>query len=239
MGWPIFYFILYSGAMFSQSELKAQVAQAAVEFVLDHLNDDDILGVGTGSTVDMFIDALAQYKHRFKGAASSSERSTARMQQLGIPVYDLNDVEVMPWYVDGADEINAKLEMIKGGGGALTREKIVASIATDFLCIVDDSKQVDVLGNFALPVEVIPMARTAVARRLQALGGKPTLRADFITDNGCEILDVAGLHIIEPKALEAEINNIPGVVCCGLFALKGATTALIATQQGVLQQQAA
>ena len=159
------------------------------------------------------------------------------MEKQGITVFDLNEVETITWYVDGADEINAQLEMVKGGGGALTREKIVASVAEHFLCIADGSKEVDVLGAFALPIEVIPMAREAVMRQLQALGGEPTLRAGFITDNGCQIIDVAGLRIREAKALEAQINNIPGVVCCGLFALKGATTALIATQNGVLQRE--
>lgn len=223
--------------MVSQSELKAQVAQAAVEFILPRLQGSSVLGVGTGSTVDLFIDALAPHKSLFKGAVSSSERSTQRMEKQGITVFDLNEVETITWYVDGADEINAQLEMVKGGGGALTREKIVASVAEHFLCIADGSKEVDVLGAFALPIEVIPMAREAVMRQLQALGGEPTLRAGFITDNGCQIIDVAGLRIREAKALEAQINNIPGVVCCGLFALKGATTALIATQNGVLQRE--
>lgn len=224
--------------MFSQTELKEQVAQAAVDFVLPYLQTSSVLGVGTGSTVDLFIDRIAQHKAKFSGAVSSSERSTERMKNLGITVYDLNSVTSMQWYVDGADEINAQLEMIKGGGGALTREKIVASVAENFLCIADDTKEVDVLGAFALPIEVIPMAREAVIRQLIALGGKPKLRENFITDNGCEIIDVAGLSINNAKALEAQVNNIPGVVCCGLFALKGATTALIATQNGVLQRGA-
>lgn len=223
--------------MFSQSELKEQVAQAAVDFVLPHLQANSVLGVGTGSTVDLFIDRLAPHKAKFSGAVSSSERSTARMRDLGMTVYDLNSIESMAWYVDGADEINAELEMIKGGGGALTREKIVASVADNFLCIADATKEVDVLGAFALPIEVIPMAREAVIRQLRALGGQPVLRANFITDNKCEIIDVAGLHIRHAKELESQINNIPGVVCCGLFALKGATTALIATQHGIVQRE--
>ncbi|MCQ9615621.1 ribose-5-phosphate isomerase RpiA [Paenalcaligenes niemegkensis] len=223
--------------MFTQSELKAQVAQAAVEFVLPRLQLSSVLGVGTGSTVDLFIDAIAVHKHLFNGAVSSSERSTRRMQKLGINVYDLNKVESMVWYVDGADEINSELEMIKGGGGALTREKIVASVAEHFLCIADDTKEVAVLGDFPLPIEVIPMARESVARQLRMLGGEPRLREGFTTDNGCQILDVAGLRIAQAKEFEEQINNMPGVVCCGLFALKGATTALIASQTGIVQRE--
>lgn len=219
--------------MYTQSELKQQVAQAAVEYVLPFLTPDSILGVGTGSTVDLFIDALATHKHAFKAAASSSERSTARLQGLGIAVQDLNTIERMDWYVDGADEIDAALNMTKGGGGALTREKIVASVSDKFLCIVDESKLVERLGAFPLPVEVIPMAKNAVARQLRALGGTPVERAGFVTDNGGLILDVSGLSIEDPAALEARINNMPGVVCCGLFAIAPASVALIAGQQGV------
>lgn len=221
--------------MYTQDQLKQQVATAAVEFILPRLTADTILGIGTGSTVDIFIDSLAAHKALFKAAASSSERSTARLQSHGIEVIDLNQIDSMAWYIDGADEIDAKLNMTKGGGGALTREKIVASVAHDFLCIVDDSKVVKQLGAFPLPIEVIPMARQAVTRRLQTLiGGDITLRAGFITDNGNEILDVRGLTIADPVALEAEINNIPGVVCCGLFALSPASVALVATQKGVI-----
>ncbi|ARP53014.1 ribose-5-phosphate isomerase RpiA [Alcaligenes faecalis] len=219
--------------MYTQSELKQQVAQAAVDYVLPFLTPDSILGVGTGSTVDLFIDALAAHKHTFKAAASSSERSTARLQGLGIEVQDLNTIERMDWYVDGADEIDAALNMTKGGGGALTREKIVASVSDKFLCIVDDSKLVERLGAFPLPVEVIPMAKNAVARQLRALGGNPVERTGFVTDNGGLILDVSGLSIEDPAALEARINNMPGVVCCGLFAIAPASVALIAGQQGV------
>lgn len=219
--------------MYTQSELKQQVAQAAVDYVLPFLTPDSILGVGTGSTVDLFIDALAAHKQAFKAAASSSERSTARLQGLGIEVQDLNTIERMDWYVDGADEIDAALNMTKGGGGALTREKIVASVSDKFLCIVDDSKLVDRLGAFPLPVEVIPMAKNAVARQLRALGGNPVERTGFVTDNGGLILDVSGLSIEDPAALEARINNMPGVVCCGLFAIAPASVALIAGQQGV------
>ncbi len=219
--------------MLTQTELKQNVSNAAVEYILPLLKPDSILGIGTGSTVDLFIDALAPYKNRFRGAASSSERSSARLTALGIQVFDLNQVDGMPLYVDGADEIDHGLNMLKGGGGALTREKIVASVADQFICIVDETKLVQCLGKFPMPVEVIPMARSAVARRLAQLGGHPVLRAGFITDNGCEILDVSGLTIADPAQLEAVVNNIPGVVCCGLFALAGADVVLLSTQDGV------
>ena len=219
--------------MLSQQELKQSVAAAAVEYVLPLLGADVVLGVGTGSTADLFIDALAPHRGRFKGAAASSERSAARLAGHGIEVFDLNEVRSMPVYVDGADEIDAGLNMIKGGGGALTREKIVASVAERFVCIVDESKLVEQLGAFPLPVEVIPMARASVARRLEGMGGRPQLRSGFVTDNGCQILDVSGLRIAAPAAMEAELNNVPGVVTCGLFALAGADVALLATQQGV------
>ena len=220
--------------MLSQQELKQNVAQAAVDYVLPLLGPEVIVGIGSGSTADLFIDALAAYKDKFLGTVSSSERSTRRLEGHGVKVFDLNDVTDVPVYVDGADEIDAGLSMIKGGGGALTREKIVASVADQFVCIVDESKLVDCLGAFALPVEVIPMARASVARRLKALGGEPRLREGFITDNGCVILDVAGLRITDPAALEARVNNIPGVVTCGLFAIAGATVALMSTQGGVV-----
>ncbi|NYT59066.1 ribose-5-phosphate isomerase RpiA [Alcaligenaceae bacterium] len=219
--------------MLTQTELKQNVADAAVQFVLPFLGPDVILGVGTGSTVDLFIDALAPYKSRFRGATSSSERSSERMSALGIQVLDLNQVQTMPWYIDGADEVDHAFNMIKGGGGALTREKIVASVAQRFVCIVDESKRVETLGRFPLPVEVIPLAREVVARRLTALGGAPVLRGDFVTDNGCQILDVSGLSITAPADTEALINNIPGVVSCGLFALSGADLVLMSTQAGV------
>jgi len=219
--------------MLTQAELKQNVAAAAVQFALPLLAADTVLGVGTGSTVDLFIDALAEHKHRFRGAVSSSERSSARMAAHGITVFDLNQVGGMPLYIDGADEVDHQLNMLKGGGGALTREKIVASAADRFICIVDESKLVRTLGHFPLPVEVIPMAREVVARRLAALGGKPALREGFITDNGCQILDVSGLRIEAPAELEACINNFAGVVSCGLFALDGADVVLLSTQQGV------
>lgn len=197
------------------------------------LGPDVIVGIGSGSTADLFIDALAQYKDRFLGTVSSSERSTARLQGHGVNVFDLNDVSKVPVYVDGADEIDHGLHMLKGGGGALTREKIVASVADQFVCIVDESKLVEKLGAFPLPVEVIPMAMAAVARRLAQLGGRPSERKDFVTDNGCRILDVSGLDIADPAALEARINDIPGVVTCGLFAIAGADVALVSGQDGV------
>lgn len=221
--------------MLTQQELKGNVARAAVDYIRPLLGPDVIVGIGSGSTADLFIDALAVYRDQFKGAVSSSERSTARLSGHGIKVLDLNDVTHVPVYVDGADEIDAGLNMIKGGGGALTREKIVASTADEFVCIVDESKLVDVLGRFPLPVEVIPMAREVVARKLAAMGGQPKLREGFTTDNGCVILDVAGMAITDPKALEARINNIPGVVTCGLFAISGASVALMSTQSGVRQ----
>lgn len=219
--------------MLDQNTLKRNAAQAAVEYVLPLLSSESIVGVGTGSTVDFFIDALAPHKHRFLGAASSSERSSARMSAVGINVLDLNDVESMPVYVDGADEIDARLSMIKGGGGALTREKIVASVAQQFVCIVDESKLVSRLGAFPLPVEVIPMAMAVVARRIALMGGKPVERAGFVTDNGCRILDVSGLDMIDPVEMEGRINDVPGVVTCGLFAISGADVALISGQNGV------
>lgn len=221
--------------MLTQQELKRNAAQAGLEYILPFLASDVLIGVGTGSTVDLFIDVLASHVGRFKGAVSSSQRSSARMQALDIPVFELNDVRSMPVYIDGADEVDHQLNMIKGGGGALTREKIVASVADQFVCIVDESKQVARLGSFPLPVEVIPMAAGVVSRRLQALGGVPVLRQGFVTDNGCHIIDVSGLTIASPPELEALINNIAGVVTCGLFAIAPASVALVSTQNGVQQ----
>ena len=217
----------------SQDQLKQAVAQAALDTIRAQLDSDTILGIGTGSTANFFIDALAEIKHQFDGAVASSEASAERLKAHGIPVYDLNSVSQMPFYIDGADECNKHLHLIKGGGGALTREKIVAAVAQTFICIVDASKQVDVLGRFPLPVEVIPMARSHVARELLKLGGSPELREGFTTDNGNLILDVHNLSILDPVALEQQLNNITGVVCNGLFAQRPANHLLVATTNGV------
>ncbi|MDQ2140058.1 ribose-5-phosphate isomerase RpiA [Alcaligenaceae bacterium B3P038] len=219
--------------MLNQNALKQQAADAALDYVAEVAGPDVIIGVGTGSTADLFIDGLAAFKGRLRGAVASSERSAQRLAAHGIAVLDLNDVEHMPIYVDGADEINAALHMIKGGGGALTREKIVASVADRFICIADESKLVQTLGAFPLPLEVIPMATQAVARAMIALGGQTKVREGFVTDNGNIILDVAGLSITDGADFEARVNHIPGVVTCGLFALAGADVALLATQQGI------
>ncbi len=213
----------------TQDELKKAAAWAALEFV----KENTIVGVGTGSTVNHFIDALGTVKDTIVGAVSSSEASTARLKELGIEVFELNDVDALDVYVDGADEINALNEMIKGGGAALTREKIVAAVAKQFVCIVDESKRVPVLGSFPLPVEVIPMARSFVARELVKLGGDPEYRQGVVTDNGNVILDVHNLEILNPRELEQKINNIPGVVTNGIFALRGADIVLSATDSGV------
>jgi ribose 5-phosphate isomerase A len=219
----------------TQDELKKAAAQAALEYV----EEGTIVGVGTGSTVNHFIDALAGMRDHIVGAVSSSEASTRRLAGHGIPVIELNDVDNIPVYVDGADEIDAALCMIKGGGGALTREKIVAAVASRFICICDASKQVDVLGKFPLPIEVIPMARAHVARELTRLGGRAVPREGFVTDNGNLILDIHGLHITSPKHLEATINQIAGVVTNGLFALRGADLLLVAQPERVLRLGAA
>lgn len=213
----------------SQDELKAQVGRAALPYVVP----GSIVGVGTGSTVNCFIDALAEIKHTIRGAVSSSEKSSERLRAHGIDVLDANAVERIPVYIDGADEIDPKGHMIKGGGAALTREKIVADIADRFVCIADASKLVDVLGQFPLPVEVIPMATAQVSRRLRALGGEPVLREGVVTDNGGLIVDVRGLRIADPAAMEAQINQWPGVVCVGIFARNKASVCLLGTPQGV------
>lgn len=213
----------------TQDELKKAVGWAALEYV----QHGTIVGVGTGSTAAHFIDALGTIKHQIDGAVSSSEASTLKLKALGIPVFDLNEVDSLAIYVDGADEINPQMEMIKGGGAALTREKIIAAVATRFICIADASKEVDVLGHFPLPVEVIPMARSFVARELVKLGGLPEYRQHVITDNGNIILDVHNLRIMEPIALEQAINALPGVVTVGLFAARGADVALIGGPNGV------
>ncbi|HYD97218.1 MAG TPA: ribose-5-phosphate isomerase RpiA [Noviherbaspirillum sp.] len=217
----------------TQDELKQAVARAAIEYV----PSGEIIGVGTGSTANFFIDELGKIKDRIKGAVASSEATAARLASHGIAVLDLNEVESMSVYIDGADEITATGAMIKGGGAALTREKIVASVARKFICIADGSKLVDMLGAFPLPVEVIPMAQAAVARQLGSFGGEPRLRMKdgkpLLTDNGCMILDVVGLKIADPAGLEAQINNIPGVVTVGLFAQRGADVGLLGTADGV------
>lgn len=209
--------------------LKKLVAKAALEYV----EAGTVLGVGTGSTVDCFLDALAESGLQLKGAVSSSVRSEKKLRDMGVPIVEMNDVTELSVYVDGADEIDPEFALIKGGGGALTREKIVADISKKFVCIADESKLVPVLGTFPLPVEVIPMAREAVARKLNALGGRAVLRAGFTTDNGNEILDVHGLQIQDPAALEQAINQWPGVVTNGLFALRRADVVLLGTQNGV------
>lgn len=213
----------------TQDKLKKTVGWAALQYV----KPGTIVGVGTGSTAAHFIDALGTIKHQIEGTVSSSDASTAKLKSLGIQVFDLNSVDSLGVYVDGADEINHCMQMIKGGGAALTREKIIASVAQTFVCIADASKQVPILGAFPLPIEVIPMARSAVARRLVALGGHPEYRQNVITDNGNAILDVYGLEILDPVALENTINGIPGVVTVGLFANRGADIALIGTDDGV------
>ena len=205
----------------TQDEMKAAAALEALRFV-----DGGLIGVGTGSTVNHFIDGLGTVRQRFDGAVSSSEASSERLRALGIEVVDLNEAGELALYVDGADEADPRLNLIKGGGGALTREKIVAAASRTFVCIADHSKLVDVLGSFPLPVEVIPMARGYVAGRLGALGGKPVPREGFVTDNGNQILDVHGLRISDPAALEGEINQITGVVTNGIFALRPADVLL-------------
>jgi ribose 5-phosphate isomerase A len=213
----------------TQDELKTLVGQAALQYV----TPDTVVGVGTGSTVDKFIDALAASAIRISGAVSSSVRSTERMKALGIPVLDASEVESLQVYIDGADEIDRQGNMIKGGGAALTREKIVADLARTFVCIADESKLVDVLGGFPLPVEVIPMAAAQIARRFRAMGAEPVLRKDCVTDNSCQILDVKGLKISDPAAFEAEVTQWPGVVTVGVFARNKAGVCLLGTAQGV------
>ncbi len=215
--------------MMSQDELKKSVGWAALNYV----KPDTIVGVGTGTTALHFIDALATMKNRIIGAVSSSEASTIKLKQLGINVFDCNEVDDLEIYVDGADEINHNMQMIKGGGAALTREKIIAAIARKFICIVDESKCVNVLGRFPLPVEVIPMARSYVGRELVKLGGQPVYRQGVVTDNGNIIIDVRGLSIVNPIELEHKINNIAGVVSVGLFADRAANVALVGTANGV------
>lgn len=213
----------------SAEDLKKLAAQAAME----HLGDASIIGVGTGSTVNHFIDALASVRAQIEGVVSSSEASTERLHKLGIPILDLNSTGDLDVYVDGADEATRHLQLIKGGGGALTREKIVAAASRRFICIADETKLVDVLGGFPLPIEVIPMARSYVARQLVKRGGQPQWREGFVTDNGNAILDVHGLRIMEPAKLESELNDIAGVVTVGLFAMRPADVLLLGGSSGV------
>ena len=213
----------------NQDDLKRAVARAAIEYV----PADCIVGVGTGSTANFFIDELAGIKHRIRGAVASSEASAKRLQGHGIEVVSLNDAGSLPVYVDGADEITRHMHMIKGGGGALTREKIVAAASRKFVCVCDTSKLVDVLGKFPLPIEVIPMARSSVARQLVALGGQPRLRENFVTDNGNIIFDVHGLQIMNPVELESTLDHIAGIVTNGLFARRAADVLLLGTTEGI------
>ena len=207
--------------------------QAAAKAAIAHVPDDCVLGVGSGSTANFFIAELGRIKHRIEGAVASSEATAKRLKDIGVRVLDLNGVNELPVYVDGADEVTRHLAMIKGGGGALTREKIVAAAAKKFVCIADATKLVDVLGKFPLPVEVIPLARSYVARELVKLGGHPEWRRDFVTDNGNVILDVHGLAILNPAELEGSLNQIAGVVTNGLFARRGADLLLLGTPGGV------
>jgi ribose 5-phosphate isomerase A len=213
----------------TQEDMKRAVAQAAIA----HVPSDCIVGVGTGSTANFFIDELGKIKHKIRGAVASSEASAKRLQGQGIEVVSLNDAGTLPVYVDGADEVTRNMHMIKGGGGALTREKIVAAASRKFVCVCDASKLVDVLGRFPLPLEVIPMARSYVARELVKLGGQPVLREGFTTDNGNIILDVRGLHILNPVELESTLDHIAGVVTNGLFARRPADVLLLGTPDGV------
>jgi ribose 5-phosphate isomerase A len=213
----------------TQDEQKRAVAQAAIQHVLA----GSIVGVGTGSTANYFIDELAKIKHKIKGAVASSEATAQRLKGHGIEVMDLNSVNDLPLYIDGADEVTEHLHMIKGGGGALTREKIVAAVARKFVCVADQSKLVDILGEFPLPVEVVPMARSYVAREISRIGGQPMLRQGFTTDNGNVILDVRGLKILNPVELESALNQITGVVTNGLFARRCADVLLLGTDSGV------
>ena len=215
--------------MDKQQQLKIEAARAALKYI----QDDEIIGIGTGSTVNCFIDLLVDHKHRIKAAVSSSIASTKKLEALGIEVIDLNDAVEIPVYIDGADESNYDLELIKGGGGALSREKIIAAVADKFVCIADESKYVKTLGEFPLPIEVLPMARSYVARELVKLGGDPVYRHDFVTDNGNVILDLYNFEITQAKVLESKINQITGVVTNGLFAARPADHLILATESGI------
>tara|TARA_B110000211_G_C13979567_1_gene508726 strand:+ start:198 stop:911 length:714 start_codon:yes stop_codon:yes gene_type:complete len=221
------------GQNMTQDELKQAVADAALAYIQPRLESETILGIGTGSTANLFIDALARIKGQINGTVASSEASAQRLKSHGIPVYELNTVDQVDFYVDGADESNRALQLIKGGGAALTREKIVSAVAREFICIADESKLVHTLGEFPLPVEVIPMARSHVARELVKLGGDPIYREGVVTDNGNVILDVYNFSIAQPLSIEGEINNITGVVTNGLFALRPADVLFLGTNEGV------
>jgi len=216
-----------------QAQLKKSVAIAAADYVAANLPKGSILGVGTGSTANLFIDALLPIREKIRGAVASSQATAEKLTAIGIPLFDLNDVDALPIYVDGADEIDPGYAMIKGGGGALTREKIIAAVADEFVCIADASKIVQTLGRFPLPIEVIPMAVAQVSRTVRNLGGTPTLRAGFITDNGNQIIDVAGLTITDPVNFESTLDQIVGTVTNGLFARRGADVLLLGTATGV------
>lgn len=217
----------------TQDELKKAVAKAAIDYIAPRLDSDSVIGVGTGSTANFFIDMLAELKTEFEGAVASSEATAERLKSHGIPVYDLNSVSGLEFYVDGADETNERLELVKGGGAALTREKIVAAVAKTFICIADDSKMVGILGAFPLPVEVIPMARSHVGREIVRLGGDPVYREGVVTDNGNIIIDVHNMDISQPIRVEEQLNNIVGVVTNGLFARRRADLLLLGTKDGV------
>ena len=214
----------------TQDELKQKTAEAALEYV----KDVSVVGVGTGSTVNHFINFLADMKSSIDGAVSSSESTTARLKEIGIPVLDLNSVGEVEVYVDGADEVNPLKQMIKGGGGALTREKIVAAASKTFICIVDETKTVDALGAYPLPIEVIPMARSYVAREMVKMGGRPVWREDYFTDNGNEIIDIHNLDILEPIKMERTLSNIPGIVTVGIFAERPADVVLIGKENQII-----
>lgn len=217
----------------TQDELKQAVARAALEHIRPHLDQDSVIGVGTGSTANYFIDMLAEIRNDFDGAVASSEATAERLKNHGIPVYELNTVSELEFYVDGADETNERLELIKGGGGALTREKIVAAVAKTFICIADESKKVDILGDFPLPVEVIPMARSHVGREIVKLGGDPEYREGVVTDNGNIIIDIHNMDLSRPIQAEERLNQVVGVVTNGLFARRPADILLLGTANGV------
>lgn len=222
-----------------QNEMKKAVAAAAARYVEERLEEKSVIGVGTGSTANYFIECLAPFKNRIHSTVASSEETRRRLMALGIPVFDLNSVDEVTFYIDGADEANAQLHLIKGGGGALTREKIIAAVAKEFVCIADQSKYVPVLGRFPLPVEVIPMARSHVGRAIVKLGGDPVYREGFITDNGNQIIDIHDMHIVDPRELEQQLNQITGVVTNGLFAIRPADLLILGTRDGIRTYTAA